>query len=55
MNPLVGEDAIGEMLLQKGKGSQYMKLVYCANQAKTVGERALSKIELVMVSVVSAC
>ena len=44
VNPSVGEDAIGAMLLQKGKGSQYMKPVYCANQVKTVVERALSEI-----------
>ena len=31
VNPSVGEDAIGAMLLQKGKGSQYMKPMYCAN------------------------
>ena len=31
VNPSKGEEAIGEMLLQKGKGSQYMKLVYSAN------------------------
>ena len=31
VNPSVGEDAIGAMLLQKGKGSQYMKPVYEAS------------------------
>ena len=31
VNPSLGEDAIGAMLLQKGKGSQYMKPVYCAS------------------------
>ena len=55
MNPSVGEDAIGAMLLQKGKGSQYMKPMYCASRVKTVAERALSEIELVMVSIVFAC
>ena len=55
VNPSVGEDAIGAMLLQKGKGSQYMKPVYCASRVKSVAERALSKIELVMVSVIFAC
>ena len=34
VNPLVGEDAIGEMLLQKGKGNQYMKPMYCASRVK---------------------
>ena len=55
VNPSVGGDAIGAMLLQKGKESQYMKPVYCASRVKTVAERALSEIELVMVSVVFAC
>ena len=55
VNPSVGGDAIGAMLLQKGKESQYMKPVYCASRVKTVVERALSEIELVMVSVVFAC
>ena len=55
VNPSLGEDAIGAMLLQKGKGSQYMKPVYCANRVKTVAKRALSEIELVMVSIVFAC
>ena len=32
-----------------------MRLVYCASRVKTVAERALSEIELVMVSVVFAC
>ena len=54
VNPSVGDDAIGAMLLQKGKGSQYMHLVYCATRVKMVAERTLSKIELVMVSVVFA-
>ena len=54
VNPSVGGDAIGSMLLQKGKKSQYMKPVYCASRVKTVAQRALSKIELVMVSVVFA-
>ncbi|MCO5558740.1 hypothetical protein L7F22_012326 [Adiantum nelumboides] len=30
VNPSVGEDAIGAMLLQKGKKSKYMRPVYCA-------------------------
>ena len=55
VNPSVGENDIGAMLLQKVKGSQYMKPVYCASRVKTVAERALSEIELVMVSVVFAC
>ena len=57
VNPSVGEDAIGAMLLQKGKGSQYMwPAVYCASRVKSVvAERGLPEIELVMVSVVFAC
>ena len=55
VNPFVGYDAIGAMLLQKGKGNQYMHLVYCASRVKMVAERTLSEIELVMVSVVFAC
>ena len=56
VNPsAVGEDAIGAMLLQKGKGSQYMKPVYCASRVKVAAERRLSEVELVMVSVVFAC
>ena len=55
VNPSVGEDVIGAMLVQKGKGSQYMWPVYCASRVKSVAERGLSEIELVMVSVVFAC
>ena len=55
INPLVEEDAIGAMLLQKGKGSQYMHPVYCASKVKMVAERTLSEVELVMASVVFAC
>ena len=56
VNPSVGEDAIGAMLLQKGKGSQYMRPVYCASRVKSVmTERGLLEIELVMVSVVFSC
>ena len=31
INPSVEEDAIGAMLLQKGKDNQYMKPMYCAS------------------------
>ena len=31
VNPSVGEDAIGSMLLQKVKGSKYMCPLYCAS------------------------
>lgn len=55
VNPSVGDDAIGAMLLQKGKESHYMRPVYCASRVKMVAERALSEVELVMVSVVFAC
>ncbi|MCO5554272.1 hypothetical protein L7F22_007800 [Adiantum nelumboides] len=55
VNPSVGDDAIGAMLLQKGKGSHYMRLVYCASRVKLVAERKLSKVELVMASVIFAC
>ena len=55
VNPSIGDDAIGAMLLQKGKGSQYIHPVYCASRVKMVAERTLSKIELVMVSVVFDC
>ena len=54
VNPLVAGDAIRAMLLQKGKGSHYIKPVYCASRVKTVAKMALSEIELVMVSVVFA-
>ena len=55
VNPLVGEDAIGSMLWQKGKGSPYMCPMYCASRVKIVAERTLSEVELVMVSVMFAC
>ena len=55
VNPSIGDDAIGTMLLQKGKGSQYMRPMYCVSRVKMVAKRTLSKIELVMVSVVFAC
>ncbi|MCO5601602.1 hypothetical protein L7F22_055725 [Adiantum nelumboides] len=54
-NPSVGEDAIGAMLLQKGKKSKYMRPVYCASRVKFAAERKLSEVELVMVSVVFSC
>ena len=41
VNPFVGEDAIGAMLLQKVKGSQYMRPVYCASRVKSVGQRGV--------------
>ena len=55
VNPSVGEDAIGAMLLQKGKDSHYMRPIYCASRVKLVAERAYSEIELLMVSIVYAC
>lgn len=53
--PSVGEDAIGAMLLQKGKGSHYMRPIHCASRVKLTAEKAYSEIELLMVSVVYAC
>ena len=41
VNPYVGDDAIRAMLFQKGKGSKYMCLVYCASRVKMVVERTL--------------
>ena len=55
VNPSVGEDAIGAMFLQKGKGSQYMRPVYCASKVKMVAERTLSEVKFVMASAVFAC
>lgn len=55
VNPSVGEDAIEAMLLQKGNGSKYMRPLYYASRVKSVAKRALSEIELVMVSVVFVC
>ncbi|MCO5552507.1 hypothetical protein L7F22_006019 [Adiantum nelumboides] len=55
VNPSVVDDAIGAMLLQRGKESQYMKLVHYASRAKTLHERDYSEIELVMTSMVYAC
>ena len=55
VNPSVGEDAIGAMLLQRWKGSQYMRPVYCASRVKLEAKKKLSEVELVMVSVVFAC
>lgn len=54
VNPSVGKDAIGAMLLQKGKASHYMKPIYCASRVKLPGERAYSEVELLMVSIVYA-
>lgn len=39
VNPSVGEDAIGAMLLQKGKGSQYMRPVYCVQAGSSLQRR----------------
>ena len=55
VNPSVGDDVVGAMLLQKGKNSHYMQPVYCASRVKTAPERSLSKVELIMVSVLFAC
>ena len=55
VNPSMGEDATKAVLLQNGIENQYMKPVYCASRVKMVVERALSKIELIMVSVMFAC
>ena len=55
VNPSVGDDAIGAMLLQRGRESQYMKPVYYASRVKTPQEKGYSEIELVMVSMVYAC
>ncbi|MCO5596036.1 hypothetical protein L7F22_050092 [Adiantum nelumboides] len=55
VNLSVGEDAIGAMLLQKGKKSNYMRPVYCASRVKVAAERKLSEVELVMASVVFSC
>ena len=55
VNPSIGEDAIGAMLLQKGKESQYMKPVYYASRVKTSHEKDFSEVELVMISMVYAC
>ena len=55
MYPSVGEDAIGDMLLYKGKRSHFMRPVYCASRVKLVAKRSYSKVDLVMVSVVYAC
>ena len=54
VNPSVGDDAIGAMLLQRGKESQYMKPVYYASRVKTPQEKGYCEIELVMVSMVYA-
>ncbi|MCO5598191.1 hypothetical protein L7F22_052283 [Adiantum nelumboides] len=55
VNPSVGDDAIGAMLLQKGKGNYYMRPVYCASRVKLGAERKLSEVELVqMASVIFA-
>lgn len=43
-NPSMGEDSIGAMLLQKGKGSHYMKSIYCASRVKLAVERTYSEI-----------
>ena len=55
VNPSVGDDVIGAMLLQKGKGSKYMQPIYCASRVKTLVERKMLEIELIMASVIYAC
>ena len=55
VNPSVGENAIGAMLLQKGKGRQYMRPIYYASRVKSLAKRGLSEIKMVMVSVVFSC
>ena len=53
VNPYVGDDAIGAMLLQKGTSSHYMRLIYCASKVKLAIERTYSELEFIVVSVVS--
>ena len=55
VNPSIGEDAIGALLLQKGKASLYMRPVYYASRVKTMAERSYSEVEIIMVAVVYAC
>ena len=55
VNPSMGEDAIGAMLLQKGKRSHYMRPIYCASQVKLPREHSFFEVELVLASVVYAC
>ena len=37
VNSSIADGAIGVVLLQKGKGSQYMHPMYCANRVKNGG------------------
>ncbi|MCO5548812.1 hypothetical protein L7F22_002274 [Adiantum nelumboides] len=55
VNPSVGEDAIGAMLLQQGTNFHYMKPIYCASKVKLEVKRHYTDVELIMVSVVYAC
>ncbi|MCO5574237.1 hypothetical protein L7F22_028019 [Adiantum nelumboides] len=55
VNPSVGEDVIGAMLLQQGNNSHYMKPIYCASRLKLEAERDYTDVELIMVSVVYVC
>ncbi|MCO5566817.1 hypothetical protein L7F22_020498 [Adiantum nelumboides] len=55
VNPSVGEDAIGAMLLQQGTNSHYMKPIYYASRVKLEVKRDYTDVELIMVSVVYAC
>ncbi|MCO5603301.1 hypothetical protein L7F22_057450 [Adiantum nelumboides] len=55
VNPSVGEDAIGAMLLQQGTNSHYMKPIYYASRVKLEVERDYTDVELIMASVVYAC
>lgn len=54
MNPLVGKDALGAILFQKGKISHYLRPIYSARRVKLAGERSYSKLDIIM-SVVYAC
>ena len=52
LNPLVGPDAIGAILLQQGNNSGYMRLVYYVTKLKNDVERRYTDAQIVLASLV---
>ena len=55
LNPSVGPNAIGAILLQQGNNSSYMRLVYYVSRLKNDAERRYTNAQIVLASLVYAC
>lgn len=55
VNPSVGPDALGAILLQQGEQSRYMRPVFFPSRVKSEAEKRYSAAESVLASFVFAC